>query len=143
PETGRTAERGAGRATGALVVLGAAAMLAAGSANALSTFLVDSAVTHGVAPGPAGLALTLGGAICVAARTVGGWQADFRPDRQVGLIAALLVCGASGLFLVARPGIGTLLLGVALGFGFGWAWPGLLNFAVVRLHPQAPAAATS
>jgi predicted MFS family arabinose efflux permease len=30
-----------------------------------------------------------------------------------------------------------------LGFGLGWSWPGLMNFAVVRLHPQAPAAATS
>jgi hypothetical protein len=32
---------------------------------------------------------------------------------------------------------------VVLGFGLGWSWPGLMNFAVVRLHPQAPAAATS
>ena len=32
---------------------------------------------------------------------------------------------------------------MVLGFGLGWAWPGLMNFAVVRLHPQAPAAATS
>ena len=29
----------------------------------------------------------------------------------------------------------------ALGFGLGWAWPGLLQFAVVRLNPSAPAAA--
>ena len=36
-----------------------------------------------------------------------------------------------------------LTVGVVLGFGLGWAWPGLMNFAVVRLHPQAPAAATS
>ena len=36
-----------------------------------------------------------------------------------------------------------LVVGVVLGFGLGWAWPGLMNFAVVRLHPQAPAAATS
>lgn len=36
-----------------------------------------------------------------------------------------------------------MVAGIVLGFGFGWAWPGLMNFAVVRLHPQAPAAATS
>jgi hypothetical protein len=35
------------------------------------------------------------------------------------------------------------VVGVLLGFGLGWSWPGLLNFAVVQLHPQAPAAATS
>jgi predicted MFS family arabinose efflux permease len=131
------------RATGALVVIGLAATLAAGAANALGTFLVDSAVARGIAPGPAGLALTLGGAVCMVARLAGGWQADFRPQRQVGVIAALLGCGAVGLMLLAVPGTLALVGGVVLGFGLGWSWPGLLNFAVVRLHPQAPAAATS
>jgi predicted MFS family arabinose efflux permease len=137
--------RGTGgqRATGALVVIGVAATLAAGAANALGTFLVDSAVARGIAPGPAGLALTLGGAVCMAARIAGGWQADRRPHRQSGVIAAVLVCGAVGLLLLAVPGTLALVAGVVLGFGLGWSWPGLLNFAVVRLHPQAPAAATS
>jgi predicted MFS family arabinose efflux permease len=131
------------QATGALVVVGVAATLAAGSANALGTFLVDSAVSRGTAPGPAGLALTLGGAVCMVARVAGGWQADLRPARQVGVIAALLGTGALGLALLAVPGPVPLVLGVILGFGLGWSWPGLMNFAVVRLHPQAPAAATS
>lgn len=139
---GATRERSR-RATGALIVVGVAAMLAAASANALGTFLVDSAVARGISPGPAGLALTLGGAVCVAARIAGGWQADLRPGRQVGTIAALLACGAAGLALLALPGTLPLVAGVVLGFGLGWAWPGLLNFAVVRLYPQAPAAATS
>jgi MFS family permease len=131
------------QATGALVVIGVAATLAAGSANALGTFLVDSAVARGIAPGPAGLSLTLGSAVCCAARVFGGWQADRRPGKQVGVIAALLASGAVGLALIAVPGTVALIAGVVMGFGLGWAWPGLMNFAVVRLHPQAPAAATS
>lgn len=131
------------RATAALIVIGVAATLAAGAANALGTFLVDSAVGRGMAPGPAGLALTLGSAVCVAARVGGGWQADRFPSRQVGVIAGLLAAGAAGLGLLAVSGTVPLVAGVVLGFGFGWAWPGLMNFAVVRLHPQAPAAATS
>jgi MFS family permease len=131
------------RATAALVVIGAAATLAAGAANALGTFLVDSAVARGISPGPAGLALTLGGLVCVLARVVGGWQADLRPGRQVGVIAGLLATGAVGLMLLAVPGTAALVGGILLGFGLGWSWPGLMNFAVVRLHPQAPAAATS
>ena len=131
------------RATSALVVIGLAATLAAASANALGTFLVDSAVARGIAPGPAGLSLTLGGAVCVTARVFGGWQADRRPRRQVGVIAGLLAFGAVGLALLAVPGPIPLIAGVVLGFGLGWSWPGLMNFAVVRLHPQAPAAATS
>jgi predicted MFS family arabinose efflux permease len=135
-------ERG-GRATAALVVLGVAATLAAGAANALGTFLVDAAVGRGLAPGAAGLVLTLGSTVCVATRVLGGWQADRRPGRQVGVIAALLAVGAAGLALLALPGTPALAGGVLLGFGLGWSWPGLMNFAVVRLHPQAPAAATS
>lgn len=138
---GRGRERG--QATGALIVIGLAATLAAASANALGTFLVSSAVSHGVHPASAGLALTLGGAICGLARIASGWQADLRPGRQVATIAGLLTCGAIGLELLSVRGEATLIAGVILGFGFGWAWPGLMTFAVVRLHPQAPAAATS
>jgi MFS family permease len=142
PEPSGSSRR-SGQATGALIVIGLAATLAAASANALGTFLVDSAVARGIAPGPAGLSLTLGGAVCVAARILGGWQADRRPGRQVGVIAGLLACGAVGLLLLAVAGTVPLVVGVVLGFGLGWSWPGLMNFAVVRLHPQAPAAATS
>lgn len=131
------------RATSALVVLGVAATLAAGAANALGTFLVDSAVERGISPGPAGLTLTLGGAVCAASRIFGGWQADRFPTRQVGVIAALLATGAVGLALLGLSGTVPLVAGVIMGFGLGWSWPGLMNFAVVRLHPQAPAAATS
>jgi MFS family permease len=134
---------GGERATRALVVIGVGATLAAGSANALGTFLVDSAVTHGFAPGPAGLALTLGSAVGVAARIGGGWLADRMPDRQISVIAGMLTVGAAGLAMLATLNTATLIVGVTLGFGLGWAWPGLMNFAVVRLHPQAPAAATS
>jgi len=141
--TRRTRADGRDQATAALVVLGAAAMFAGGAANALGTFLVDSAVERGISPGPAGLALTLGGGVCALARIVGGWQADRFPSRQVPVIAALLAAGAIGLALLAVPGTLAMVAGVVLGFGLGWSWPGLMNFAVVRLHPQAPAAATS
>lgn len=142
PKRKSRAEAG-NRATSALVVIGVAATLAAAAANALGTFLVDSAVERGIAPGPAGLALTLGGAVCAASRITGGWQADHFPTRQVGVIAGLLATGAIGLGLLAVSGTVPLVIGVVMGFGLGWSWPGLMNFAVVRLHPQAPAAATS
>nr|WTA68133.1 MFS transporter [Micromonospora sp. NBC_00855] len=133
----------AGRATAALVVIGAAATLASGAANALGTFLVDSAAARGLSPGLAGLTLTLGSAVCVAARVGAGWLADRRETGHVALIAAMLLVGAVGLGLLALTGSVPLVVGVVLGFGLGWAWPGLMNFAVVRLHPQSPAAATS
>lgn len=131
------------RATGALVVIGIAATLAAGAANALSTFLVDSSVARGVRPGLAGLMLALGSVICVAVRIAGGALADRWDTGHIAGIAGLLTVGAGGVALLALGGTAALVAGVVLGFGLGWAWPGLQNFAVVRLHPQAPAAATS
>ncbi|SBT53981.1 MFS transporter [Micromonospora narathiwatensis] len=139
----RSAARPAGGASGALVVVGLAATLAAGAANALGTFVVDSSAGRGLSPALAGLTLTLGSAVCVVARVGAGWLADRRATGHVALIAGMLVVGAVGLALLALAGAVPLVAGVVLGFGLGWAWPGLMNFAVVKLHPQAPAAATS
>ncbi|MFC0097518.1 MFS transporter [Micromonospora marina] len=129
--------------TGPLMVIGLAATLAAAAANALGTFLVDSAAARGLSPGLAGLTLTLGSVVCVLARVAVGWLADRRTGGHVGLIAGMLLTGSIGLILLAVAGSAPLVAGVVFGFGLGWAWPGLMNFAVVRLHPQAPAAATS
>ncbi|MEU3452482.1 MFS transporter [Micromonospora sp. NPDC006766] len=142
PARRSTAGRSGG-ATGALVVVGVAATLAAGAANALGTFVVDSSVGRGLSPALAGLTLTLGSLVCVVARVGAGWLADRRETGHIALIAGMLVVGAVGLALLALAGAVSLVAGVVLGFGLGWAWPGLMNFAVVRLHPQAPAAATS
>ncbi len=147
PPDGRTGPRiataGGERVSTALVVIGAAGLLGAGAANALSSFLVDSAVSGGLAPALAGLTLTAGSTVCVTARVLGGWAADRYADGHLAVVAGGLAGGAVGLVLIAVPGVPALLAGVLLGFGLGWAWPGLLNFAVVRLHPQAPAAATA
>lgn len=131
-------------ALAALVVVGAAVALGAAAAGSLGTFLVDSAAGRGLAPGLAGLTLTLGSVACIASRVGGGWLVDRRGARgDVTTVAVLLLVGAVGLALLAVPGVPALAAGVLLGFGFGWAFPGLVNVAVVQLHPQAPAAATS
>jgi cyanate permease len=146
PANSRAAARPTGgdadRATAALVVIAVAAALAAGTANALGTFLVSSAVDQGVSAGAAGLVLSLGGAVGVALRLLGGWLADRRDGGHLLVVSAMLASGALGLALQAVPATWALVLGTVLGFGLGWAWPGVLTFAVVRLNPTAPAAAT-
>ena len=147
PRQGRGPRRGGrkrgGRPPGPLVVVGAAALLAAAAANALGTFLVDSAVAGGLSQTAAGLALTAGGAVCGTSRIVGGWLADRWAQGHIAAVAGCVGLGAIGVALLAVPHGAFLAVGVLLGFGLGWSWPGLLNYAVVRLHPQAPAAATS
>ncbi|GAA4550845.1 hypothetical protein GCM10023175_41680 [Pseudonocardia xishanensis] len=131
------------RATAALAVIGAAAGLGAASATGLGIFLVAAAVDQGVDPGLAGLVLTLGSVVGLVMRMLHGWLADRREGAHVAFVAASLLSGAVGLALLAIPGPVTLIVGVVLGFGLGWSWPGLLQFAVVRLNPAAPAAATA
>jgi MFS family permease len=131
------------RATAALSVIGLAAGLAAAASSALGIFLVASAVDRGVDAGLAGLVLTLGSVVGLVLRLLHGWAADRRSGGHIAVVAGSLLLGAGGLALLAAPGAVALVLGTVLGFGLGWAWPGLLQFAVVRLNPSAPAAATS
>jgi MFS family permease len=131
------------RATAALSVIGVAAGLASASSSALGIFLVASAVDRGIDAGTAGLTLTLGSVVGLVLRLLHGWLADRRSGGHIAVVAASLLLGAGGLVLLAVPGTAALVLGTVLGFGLGWAWPGLLQFAVVRLNPSAPAAATS
>jgi MFS family permease len=132
-----------GRPSSGLLLVGVAAALGAAGANALGAFVALSSAEQGTSPAMTGLLLAGGSVVCVAARVIAGRRADLRPDNQIGVIAALLTCGSLGLLLLAVPGPAPLTGGIMLGFGLGWAWPGLLNFAIVRLHPRSPAAASS
>lgn len=131
------------RATAALSMLGVAAALAAASSSALGIFLVASAVDDGIAPGTAGLVLTLGSVVGLSMRLLHGWLADRRSGGHIAVVAGSLLLGAFGVALLALPGTAALVVGTILGYGLGWAWPGLLQFAVVRLNPSAPAAASA
>jgi MFS family permease len=131
------------RATLALAVLGAGSGLGAGAANALGIFLVAAAVDRGIDPGTAGLLLTAGSVVGFAGRLLHGWLADRREGGHVAFVAGSMALGAAGLALLAVPGTPALAIGTILGFGLGWSWPGLMQFAVVRLNPAAPAAASA
>jgi MFS family permease len=131
------------RATAALSVIGLAAGFGAGAATALGIFLVAAAVDRGIEAGLAGLTLTMGSVVGLTLRLVNGWLADRRSGGHIAVVAGSLVLGAAGVMLLAVPGALALVAGTVLAFGLGWSWPGLLQFAVVRLHPEAPAAATS
>ncbi len=57
-------------------------------------------------------------------------------------MTGLLVVGAV-VFVVLTATSGALFAGATLfAFATAWAWPGLLTYAVVRAHTDAPAAAT-
>lgn len=125
-----------------LVVVSLAGGLAAMVGNSLGAFLVSSAVDGGVAEAAAGAMLALGSVVGLSMRVFLGWFADRSALRPLWVMAALLVIGGIGCLLLTGENVRVLGVGTALGFGAGWAWPGLFNLAVVRSHLEAPAQAT-
>lgn len=126
-----------------LLAFTAATFLGGAAAPPLSSFLTTYAVEVGASESFAGLNLTVGGLAGVVARTAAGALADRRGDREFGIIVVMLLGGAAGVatFMTGLPWL--LPLGTAAGFALGWAWPGLMNFAVTKRYPAMPAAATA
>ncbi len=126
----------------ALVLLAVGIGLGSTAATPLGAFIVESSVSAGLDVGTAGLLLALGSAVGITIRVSFGWFADRMSSGRLRLVATMLVVGATGFALLATGINGLLVAGTLLAFGFGWGWPGLFNFAVVRSNPGAPAAAT-
>lgn len=125
-----------------LVLLAVAVGFAAAANGTLATFMVSAGVDAGLGESAAGLVLTAGSAAGISMRLLAGARADRRGGRHLPVVTLLLLGGAVGYLLLAPGQVVTHLLGAAVAFGSGWAWPGLFNLAVVRLNPGAPAAAT-
>lgn len=126
----------------ALATVAVAGALGSTAANPLGSFLADYGVSQGLSESAAGLNLTVAGIAGVAARISVGWIADRRDGGRLLMVAAMLVGGSAGVAMLAAGGAWAVPVGAVVGFALGWAWPGLINFAVTRLHSDAPAAAT-
>lgn len=130
------------RTSPALKVLAVALGCASIGVTCLSVFFVESAVRTGVDLSVAGTLLAVSSAVGVAARILVGWFADRHGRRFLVGVAVLLVAACVGSALLAfADGTATVALAAVIGFGPGWAWPGLLNLAVVRHNRNAPATA--
>lgn len=125
-----------------LVVVSIAGGLAATVGNSLGAFVVSSAVDSGVAEAAAGLLLALGSVVGLAMRVLLGWLADRSDFRPLRVMAAMLIVGGLGFLFLTVDTLPALAVGTILGFGAGWAWPGLFNLAIIRSHREAPARAT-
>lgn len=130
------------RRRGPLLWLALAAALSSGAAVTLGSFFVDSAVDVGLSKSGAGYLLAVGSLVSIGSRLTAGSLADRHRGDLLGVVAVMLSLGAlSYLVLAWRAPMGHLL-GLALAFGAGWAWPGVFNLSVVRAHPDGPGRAT-
>jgi predicted MFS family arabinose efflux permease len=127
----------------ALLLTGVATTLANGSANSLGAFLPAWTFGLGLSAANSGLLLAVGAASCALGRMVSGLAADRRSGGNIPVVAAQMMIGAVGFVLLAQHEIGTVIVGAFIAFAFGWSWPGLLIFAVVRIGRDRPALASS
>jgi predicted MFS family arabinose efflux permease len=95
-----------------------------------------------VAEGLAGILLTAGSLAGLVTRLTAGWRIDSRQHAGLSWMAALLLTGSLGFFILSVGGRPLLIAGVLLAFAGGWGWAGLLTFVVVRANPEAAAVAT-
>lgn len=119
--------------------------IALGSAagNALGAYLVESAIVGGWSAARAGLLLGAGSVTGILARLTVGWVSDRMRGGWLRLVAGMMLVGALGFSALGLPQVpGLLVVGVSVAFAAGWGYNGLFLYAVVRLHPEAPAAAT-
>ncbi|KGI80911.1 major facilitator transporter [Actinopolyspora erythraea] len=128
---------------GVLLLIALAAGLASAAANSLGSFVTTTGVQVGFGPGAAGMVLAVGSVAGLCMRLTMGVLADRRNPNPIGVIVLLLSVGSAGFVLMAFPLPATFLVGAVVAFGAGWAWPGLLNFAVAGLYPGRVASATS
>ncbi|MEX2598577.1 MAG: MFS transporter [Dehalococcoidia bacterium] len=129
-------------ATGPLVAMAVALGVGTAAAVSLGSFLVEAAVAAGVAAGTAGWLLVAGSVAGIGARLFVGWLADRYRGWALYMVTVMLVLGAGGYGMLALGGPVLLTIGTLVAYGCGWGWTGLVMFAIVRLNPNAPAAAT-
>lgn len=125
-----------------LVLYATVGMLGATNAGAMVGFITSGAEASGLAPGVAGLVLSLGSLVGVASRLFQGWQVDRKGILPIQRLVWLYGLGALGVLGLAVDVPLAYLLAPLPAFAFGWAWPGLFNLSVIRNNPSAPAAAT-
>ncbi|MGH4023241.1 MAG: MFS transporter [Pseudonocardiaceae bacterium] len=126
-----------------LAALAAVTGLGAAAANAMGTFVTVSAVEVGYDEAAAGTVLALGSAVGLVVRLAAGAAADrWRPD-LLRMVTAMLSLGGIGYLLLAVGHPVAFVIGLVLGFGAGWAWPGVFNYAVAARFPDRVATATA
>ncbi|TCP47904.1 putative MFS family arabinose efflux permease [Tamaricihabitans halophyticus] len=136
--------RNSGGSTGVLLtLLSIAAGFGAAAANAMGAFVTLTAVEVGYEEGNAGLMLALGSAAGLASRLGAGALADRRKPNLLRMVTTMVIVGSIGFLLLAFGQPVLFLVGLVLGFGFGWAWQGVFNFAVAARFPDRVATATA
>lgn len=129
-------------ARSALVTLSIGAGAASAAANALGAFFVMFAVSIGTSDTAAGLIAAAASVLSILVRLGSGVRADRRAVGHLRQVALMCAVGSIGPLLLAVGDRRVLAVAALIGYGIGWGWAGVFNFAVARTHPGAPGRAT-
>lgn len=134
---------GRSRMSPALLWLAVGGACGGAAGNALALFVVPSAVDLGVSEGRAGGFLAASSAVVFLTRVGAGWLADRRHSSGHGEMLGLLGAGTIACAVLAfTASVPWYLAAMPIAMLGSWGWPGLVYFAVVRIHPEAPARAS-
>lgn len=126
----------------ALLLSGLGITFASSAANFLGSFIATWAHEAGMTATQGGLLMAAGSAGSIAVRVWSGHRADHREGRNLPVVAAQMYVGAITLVGVAVGTPATVVVFGLLAFAVGWAWPGLLLYAVARVGRDTPATAS-
>ncbi|MGH3344469.1 MAG: hypothetical protein ACRDPK_16695, partial [Carbonactinosporaceae bacterium] len=116
--------------------------LASTGANALGAFFVLGAVHSGFSHVDAAMLAVAGSFTSMVVRIGVGFLADHWSGNGLGVVAVMNAVGGVGIALLATESAPAFALVTLTGYGIGWGWAGLFNYAVVRTHPAQPGRAT-
>lgn len=142
PARSTTGRSGRQLPRGALIVLAVGWGLASAGANALGAFFVLGAVHAGFATVAAGLLAVLGSLASIGTRIALGAVADRRSGRGFGVVAVMSGVGAFSVALLGTGQVWSYVLATLVGYGIGWGWAGVFNYAIVRSSPSNPGRTT-
>jgi MFS family permease len=126
----------------ALALTATAMAMASAAVNSLGAFLASWGFQIGMTPSQTGFLMAAGSGLSICARVLTGHLADRRGGRNLPVVAKQMLFGSVALAAVSIDSIPTLWVSAILAFAVGWAWPGLMLFAVVRVGREAPGAAS-
>ena len=129
--------------SGALALTAVAMAVASAAVNSFAAFLAAWGFQIGMTPSQTGFLMAAGSGLSICTRVLTGHRADRRVGRNLPVVALQMLCGSAALAVVSIGSIPTLWVSAILAFAVGWAWPGLMLFAVVRVGREAPGAASA
>jgi MFS family permease len=132
-----------GRVPRALLFLAIGGACGGAAGNALSLFVVPSAVDQGISEAIAGTILAVCSALVVAMRIGSGWLADRSGSSGHREMAWLLGLGVIGCAVLATSSsVPLYLIAMPIAMMGAWGWPGLVYFTVTSTNADNPARAS-